>query len=172
DGKGRLLADTSFKITKQQLAKWTVVEDSLTKKILTRLIYPPFLNECGMVGQIIISFTVDKKGMFNDFRLEKYDSKMSKDSLCVDIKEFTEAGFGSTIFFSGNFTKQGFNAAKQSEKYYLPITFTINPDNTVRHAVRQTKNGWLTIEMEQIIPPSAGLNDPRIDILKVQVKPK
>ena len=140
NSKGQVIADTTFIITKEQLNKWINVEDSLTKMILSKLRYPDMLLENGMSGQIIISFSVDKNGMFNDFRLEKYLSELSKDKLMIDIKFFTENAFGSTLFYSGDFAKQGFIADKKIEKFYIPFKFDTIDD----HDIREVRKGWLT----------------------------
>ena len=141
--KGGLLADTSFKITKQQLTKWIKIEDTLTKNILNRLIYPTILFENEISGLFIISFTVDTGGIFNNFNIEKYFDKMSKDTLQKEhIKMFA---FNSTIsikYYSGQFEKKGFKTKKGSEKYYLPFDFRTNHDSTIR----QIKKGWLTLD--------------------------
>lgn len=84
DNKNRLIADTAFKITKKQLVKWTSIEDTLSKAVLYRLRYPSFCFESEISGQLIFSFTIDEKGQFNDFRIEKY--LYFKNSVGVKLK--------------------------------------------------------------------------------------
>jgi hypothetical protein len=115
--------------------------------ILLKLRYPDMLLENGMSGQIIISFSVDTNGMFNDFRLEEYHSEFSKDKLMVDIKFFTENAFGSTLYYSGNFANQGFKADKKIEKFYIPYKF----ETVDCHDIREVKNGWLTFLKKKYI---------------------
>jgi hypothetical protein len=146
DSNGRLYVDTTLKISKEQLTRWISIEDTLTKKILIRLHYPQILLENEITGKLIISFTVDIYGVFNDFRIEKYYSLMSKDKLEMDIKMFAETCFGSTVYFSGDFIKLGFKSDKnEKERYYLPFEFKIISDKT-----RKTiKNSYLTFECEE-----------------------
>lgn len=146
DRNGRLFADIKKKITQRQLTKWMTIEDSLTSKILNRLHYPPILVESVITGQLIISFTVDSNGVFNDFRLEKFKGEMSGEFPGMDIKLFTEICFGSTMLYSRDFFFNGFKSDNNKpDKYYLPIKFSINQNETIR----QIKNGWLTFDFTQ-----------------------
>lgn len=146
DKNGRLFADTQKKITQRQLTKWMAIEDSLTSMILNRLHYPLILFESVITGQLIISFTVDSNGVFNDFRLEKFKGGMSGEFPGMDIKLFTEICFGSTMFYSRDFFFNGFKSDNNKvDKYYLPIKFSINQNETIRHI----KNGWLIFDFTQ-----------------------
>jgi hypothetical protein len=149
---GRLIADTTFNISQRQLSKWTTIEDSLTKQILDKFNYPKICWENGIFGKIIISFDVDKKGMFKDFILEnKYNIS--------GVELFKDTAFNSTMFFSGVYADIGFKAdTGLSEKYYLPIDFSFSSDTTTR----QIKNGWLTFEMKRYYAKDFVYSDPFI----------
>ncbi len=150
--KGRLIVDPSLKITLRQLNKWITIEDTLTKMILKQLIYPPELYENGIYYKLIISFTVDNKGTFNDFKIENYDSiiafQYDNKTNFRYSKMFSEVCYNSIIFCSRNFEKQGFKTSKNKyEKYYLPISFNLSHYNTLLFI----KNGWMTYE-KKIFP--------------------
>jgi hypothetical protein len=145
---GRLIADTTFNISQQQLLKWTTIEDSLTKNILEKLYYPVVSRETNVAGKLIISFTLDTTGRFNDFYIEKYYMDFSPDTGDVFIKNFMKSSFYATKYFSGVFVKNGFKSDKDIiEKYYLPVDFHLNPNDTYR----QIKYGWLILDNKEII---------------------
>ncbi|MEI6851374.1 MAG: hypothetical protein WCL06_00970 [Bacteroidota bacterium] len=144
---GRLIADTSFRISPQQLKKWTAVEDTLTKNILEKLSYPIVAKENNVFGKVIVSFTIDLTGRFNDFYLEKYYNIKSADTGNLFINRFMKSSFYAIGCYSGIFATKGFKSDKDIlEKYYLPINFLLNPNNTYR----QIKFGWLMLDNIEI----------------------
>ena len=120
-----------------------LIEDTLTRSILKCINYPQPEFENGMSGKVIISFTLDANGNFNDFRLEKYQSKWSQDSIKSDITDFKKETFRVTRLFSGALAKKGFKTKENKiYKFYLPFEF-IAGDRWNNHLVI---NDWLTLE--------------------------
>lgn len=156
DSKGRLLADTTFIITKSQLAKWTAIEDTLTKIILNRLEYPIMEYYNAISGKFIISFRLDTDGKFNDLRSTKADDNLPDSIHSSWNTRFLKSCFETTIFFSGRFLKNGFRSGKKNvEQYYLPFCFIVYSKTNAK----QIKNGWLTIENKEpeVIQPTQNI---------------
>lgn len=145
DESGVLRANSSFKIPATQLQKWLVVEDTLLKKILNELHYPLELYEIGGVGKVIISFTVDENGKFNDFRFETYQYGLGD-----RYNLFIGACFNAVLSSSGNDLPSEFYADNKLEKYYLPFNFEIVEN--IPNTVREIKDGSLTIKANYIRP--------------------
>ena len=131
-GNGQLIADTNFRITKNQLLKFSLVEDKLTKQILDSLKIHPILLENNILFDVVISFTVDEHSCFSNLHIEKSSFK----------HELMNSGFqfmfGNAILQNScKFKKDGFKSDKNKcEKYYLPIHFDTSKNDRV------IKNGW------------------------------
>lgn len=143
--KGELFADTTLTITKKQLNKWIVIEDTLTKRILDKLHYPQLNLEAEVSGKVIISFTLDTSGNFNDFKLENFIC-VSDDSSHTITKSFKKSAVSATNYYSSYF---GFKSDKKSiEKYYLPFDFIV-PSKVTERII---KKGWLTLAIKNYDP--------------------
>lgn len=69
---GRLVADSSLQIKRNQLLKWKLLEDSISLKLIRSIKYEPWALESGFTFRLIYSLKVDKNGNPIDIVLEKY----------------------------------------------------------------------------------------------------
>lgn len=143
NGKGQLIADTVFSISSSQLNKWRSAEDSLTARVLRKLVYPPIWREAGIEPSAIVSFSVADDGRLSDLRVEKlqdidliHDSSIIRSDLKImkQLIEITLQSFADVL-----------KAAKgKEETYYLPVSFVLTKTATSR----SVKNGWLVYALK------------------------
>ena len=144
NSKGQLIADTNYRISKNQLHKFISVENKLTKQILDSLKTVPLFWENGLSFKVIVSFTVDEHSCFSNLHIERimYPAVTTKhDSLLFVAPVYSNSNFmflNPILENSCKFKKEGFKADKKKcEKYFLPILFGCNNNS------REIKDGWL-----------------------------
>ena len=131
---GKLVADTSYHISKMQLSKFSLIEERFVKQILDSLKISKLLLENGIPYESIISFTVDDKSCFNHIKVETVHTSDSLVKRAVMIGS-EEMIIHPLLKFSCKINLKA--KEKTIEKYYLPIKF--NNDKKFR----EIKNGWL-----------------------------
>jgi hypothetical protein len=81
DKKGRLVADTSFSISKTQLKFFTKIEDTLIKQILHNPVeYSEIARDANVQDTLVISFIINTNGIISDIRLENKKYRHFEDS--------------------------------------------------------------------------------------------
>lgn len=148
ESNGQLIADTSFRITKNQLLKFTRIESKLTMKILDSLKIAPILLENGIWFEVIVSFTVDEHSCFSNLNIEKFPQWEISKREARTVSEYAKYMFMNAIMESScQFKKDGFKSKKKKcEKYFLPIKFeTIE----INKNLSEIKNGWLLYKKTQ-----------------------
>jgi hypothetical protein len=144
DSKGKLMVDTSFVINQMQLTKWIEVEDSLSVRIMNRIHCAPILKDNEIQAQIVVSFTIDSIGRFNDFRIERSQSQSISDTSKMYwkfLEMYSASIFQSVLWTSQDFVSSNFIASSSVlEKYFLPFEFSYDdkPGNMIR-------NGWIKL---------------------------
>lgn len=72
DQKGRLIADTTFSISKLQLKRFIKIEDTLLYQIMINIRYPEIERETVISNDlIVVSFTIGKDDSIRGFKLER-----------------------------------------------------------------------------------------------------
>ena len=145
---GQLIADTNFRITKNQLLKFARIESKLTKKILDSLKIAPVLVENGIWYEVIVSFTVDEHSCFSNLHIEKFPQWENSNREAKTVSEYAKYMFMNAIMENScKFKKGGFKSDKKKcEKYFLPIKFeTIE----INKSSAELKNGWLLYKRVQ-----------------------
>lgn len=147
---GQLIVDTNFRITKNQLLKFTRIENKLTKNILDSLKIAPVLLENGIWYEVIVSFTVDEHSCFSNLHIEKFPQWENSKREARTVSEFAKYMFLNAIMENScKFRKDGFKSDKKKcEKYFLPIKFETNETN---NNFAEIKDGWLLYK--KIQPP-------------------
>lgn len=132
--KGQLIADTSYRISKQQLKKFSKSENIFTKQVLDSLKITPVFLENGIPYEVIISFTVDEHSCFSNLRIEKINTKYS--SVEKLIRDLANTMFINPVLQN---SCKGYLKAnkKKCDKYYLPIKFDCDKN------LREINKGWL-----------------------------
>ena len=145
NSEGQLIVDTSFRITKNQLYKFSRIENKFTKQILDSLKASKIIYENGVMYEVIVSFTVDEHSYFSYLHIEKFVNFGISTLEAKAVKTDSKYMFMDAILNSScKFMKEGFKADKKKcEKYFLPIKF--HEDSSLRII----KNGWL---LYQIVP--------------------
>ena len=142
---GQLIADTNFRITKNQLLKFTRIENKLTKNILDSLKIAPMLLENGVWYEVIVSFTIDEHSCFSNLHIEKFPQWENSNIGARAVSEYARYMFMNAILQSScKFKKEGFKSDKKKcEKYFLPIKFETNKNSA------EIKDGWLLYKKVQ-----------------------
>lgn len=72
DKKGRLIADTTFSISKLQLKRFIKIEDTLLYQIMINIRYPEIERETVISNDlIVVSFTIGKDDSIRGFKLRE-----------------------------------------------------------------------------------------------------
>ncbi|HET6243853.1 MAG: hypothetical protein H0V01_10410 [Bacteroidetes bacterium] len=135
-----LIANHEFKLTKDQLKKWKKLEFRIVTAIMDSLKYPPMAKDAGVYASIIISYTVDNKGNFENFHIETPENTQKK------YNQFLTSVASSVKSNSQFFLQIGFKSeSNQTEKYFLPVVFKISSDT----AFKSIKNGWIEFTVKE-----------------------
>jgi len=117
--KGRLYADTTLKISPEQLHSWTLIEANVLGKLANSLTYPPASFRNGLHGKIIIALEYDNNLIKN---IRVVSRKIGGDIEPVVIK---------TLEDNKNIILQEFKSPQTSIEvdsitrgtYFIPIVF-------------------------------------------------
>ena len=120
--KGVLIADSTFRISKIQLLKWKLIEDTLVKKIANTIEYPVWLLEADASQKFIYSFIVDKNGNPTDIHFEKIEDNTQWKPL-TDPHTQWDTLMRKQIQQLTGVLKPLFNAKQPQARYYLPYKF-------------------------------------------------
>ncbi len=71
NNEGQLRADTSLKISKEQLSKWALVEERFIFAATRIIVYPEMAMDCGISGKVTISFDIDSTTQVKNFKTIK-----------------------------------------------------------------------------------------------------
>jgi len=75
DVYNRLIADTTFSISKKQLKRLAPFENILISELVNQLHYPEIGLEALLQGTVIVSFTISDSGKLQAFKVEKTPAK-------------------------------------------------------------------------------------------------
>ncbi|MBL7901131.1 MAG: hypothetical protein JNK73_03980 [Bacteroidia bacterium] len=143
---GILISDSSFIISKNQLLKWRLVEDTVVKKIHSTIEYPMMMLEAGISLKFIYSFKVDRRGNPIDINFEKYGQASSQMMPLTYLFPQADTSIKKQIGQLNGLLKPLFNSRQPDSRYYLPYkfeTFELKQDQDKVKTSFKISLGWM-----------------------------
>jgi hypothetical protein len=115
DANGRLIADTSFSISKKQLKRFKPFEKEFVVKLCDHLYYPEVEKEAQIQGTVIMSFCISDSGKIDSIHAEKlmpYGKYLGK-TIGKSLEKITVLR---------SFNTKGI----ENKKYYVAINYSIS----------------------------------------------